>query len=178
MHITKDKMVSLTYTLREGSEQGRVLETVEKGNPLTFLFGNGKLLSKFEENISDLPKGEGFAFQLTPEDAYGQRREELIVDIPKTVFEMDGQVDEQICRIGNQVPMMDKSGRRLNGIILDIYNSTVKMDFNHPMAGVNLHFAGNVEEVREATAAELAQEQQSDCSCCSDADGCSGESCT
>lgn len=178
MNVSDNKMISLIYELRDSSEEGRVLETVEKDKPLTFLFGNGKLLSGFENNIKDLQIGDAFSFQLKPDDAYGQRREELIVDIPKSVFEVDGNIDENICRVGNQVPMMDKSGQRLNGLILDIFNSTVKMDFNHPMAGTTLFFKGEITGIREPSDAEMADVQAGSCSCCSgETDSCNEGSC-
>ena len=75
--------------------------------------------------------------------------------VPKNIFEVDGKIDENLLKVGNMVPMMDAEGRRMNGKILTIDAEAVQMDFNHPMAGNDLFFKGEVSEVREATEEEL-----------------------
>jgi FKBP-type peptidyl-prolyl cis-trans isomerase SlyD len=54
--------------------------------------------------------------------------------------------------------MMDQNGNKLNGVVLELSENEVKMDFNHPLAGENLHFKGQVEEIRPATEEELSHE--------------------
>jgi FKBP-type peptidyl-prolyl cis-trans isomerase SlyD len=174
MKIGKNKMVSLVYELREGNIGGSVIETIEEDSPLNFIFGTSHLLPSFESQINSLGKGDTFDFILPSASAYGERREEMIIDVPATVFEKEGRVDENICRVGNQVPMVDSSGNPLTGIILEITDQSVRMDFNHPMAGVDLCFSGQILDVREPTQAELAGNYT--CSGC-DPDtqsGCSG----
>lgn len=169
-------MVSLIYELRENNPDGKIIEYLEDTRPLTFVFGAGRLLPEFESNISLLSKGDKFSFSLTSENAYGERREDMIIDLPMTVFERDGKVDEQICRVGNEVPMVDSEGHPLSGVICEIAGDSVKMDFNHPMAGINLFFAGKIVDVRNATNDEIAQLNGS-CSSCgsfSNESGCHG----
>ena len=171
MEITDKKVVSLVYELRQDSVEGAVVEQVDKDNPLTFLFGSGNLLPKFEEYLSGLKTGEGFEFGLNSEDAYGPVVDNAIVNVPKNIFEVEGQIDENMLQVGNMVPMMDNDGRRLNGKILEITDEIVNMDFNHPMAGENLHFKGEVTEVREATDEELTHGHvhgNQDCGSCDD----------
>lgn len=171
MEITDKKVVSLIYELRQENATGQVVEQVEKSNPLTFLFGSGNLLPKFEENLAGLKAGEAFEFGLKSEDAYGPVVDNAIVDVPKSIFEVEGEIDQNILQVGNMVPMMDNGGRRLNGRILEIGDEAVKMDFNHPMAGTDLHFKGEVTEIREATEEELAHGHvhgNMDCSSCDD----------
>jgi FKBP-type peptidyl-prolyl cis-trans isomerase SlyD len=174
MKIEKNKMVSLIYELREGSEDGRVLEVLDENRPLRFIYGTGRLLPHFESNISDLANGDDFRFRLPADAAYGERREEMIIDVPVSVFETDGKLNEDICRVGNEVPMMDSDGNPLNGIIYEINESHVKMDFNHPMAGIDLFFSGKIVEVRDATDHELAGTAHSCSGCGSDSSGCGG----
>jgi FKBP-type peptidyl-prolyl cis-trans isomerase SlyD len=175
MKIEKNKMVSLIYELREGDSGGRIIETLDELKPLTFLYGTGRLLPFFESNISDLGIGESFMFTLTSEMAYGERREEMIVDVPVSVFESDGKINEDICRVGNEVPMMDGEGNPLNGTISEITDTFVKMDFNHPMAGLDLFFTGKIVDVRDATDYELAGNMNSCAGCGSDShSGCDG----
>jgi FKBP-type peptidyl-prolyl cis-trans isomerase SlyD len=156
MIAEKNNVVSIVYELRSGSSEGEVVESLNNDNPLTFLFGTGGLLPKFEENLSGLTSGDDFEFLLRSEDAYGPVVENAIVHVPKSVFEIDGKIDESLMQIGNTVPMMDAEGRRLNGKVMAIEAEAVQMDFNHPMAGNDLYFKGQVTDVRSATEEELS----------------------
>ena len=178
MVIKKDKVVSLSYQLRNKSEVGEVIETVQKESPLTFLFGAGNLLPKFEENLEGLKVGESFAFGLKAADAYGDINNKAVVDIPISAFQIDGKLDNEMLKVGNQIPMQDSAGNRLNGIVKNVTESAVTMDFNHPLAGTDLHFSGEVTEIREATEEELSHGHiHAGCSCGDNCgDGC-GDGC-
>lgn len=175
MKIEKNKVVSLIYELREDDSKGRIIETLDNTRPLSFLFGTGKLLPEFESKILSLVKGDSFSFRLDSEKAYGDRSEDMIVNVPVNVFYTDGKLNEDICKVGNTVPMMDSEGNPLEGTIVEITDEHVRMDFNHPMAGVNLYFSGQIVEVREATDHELNGHNHS-CSSCgsSQSAGCGG----
>jgi FKBP-type peptidyl-prolyl cis-trans isomerase SlyD len=155
MEITENKVVSLIYELRRDNQEGEIVETLTKDNPLTFLFGSGSLLAKFEENIQGLAEGDKFSFGLATDEAYGPAEDNAIVDVPMMAFEVDGKVDQNLVKLGNSIPMVDRDGKRLNGIIREIGQEFVKMDFNHPMAGAGLFFSGEITGVREATGDEL-----------------------
>lgn len=157
MKISPNNFVSLSYDLfvgENGKEELMEQATVEK--PLEFIFGTNSMLEEFEKNISGLAAGETFDFVLTSEQAYGEYNDEHVVDLPKNIFEVDGKMDENVIFEGNTVPMMDANGNRLNGSVVSVGDDTVKMDFNHPLAGENLHFVGKVQNVREATEEEIA----------------------
>ncbi len=170
MLITKDKVVSVTYELRENDKQGGVLETVGAEKPLTFLFGAGNLLPKFEENLDGLKTGERFQFLLDSGEAYGEIDENAIVNVPKSIFMKDGEVDEELLTIGNQIPMRDKSGNHFTGVVKEVSEESVKMDFNHPLAGTNLFFSGEVVEVRQASPDELKHGHASNPDACKGCD--------
>lgn len=150
MVIENDKVISLEYQLHVDDENGNVVETVKEDKPFVFLFGKGNLLPKFEENLNGLKEGDGFEFKLNSEEAYGEAREDAVVDIPKNVFEVEGKFDEKLIAEGNVVPMQDKDGNRFNGIVIKVAEDIVKMDFNHPLAGDNLYFKGKVLNIRDA----------------------------
>jgi FKBP-type peptidyl-prolyl cis-trans isomerase SlyD len=172
MKIEKDKVVSLVYELREKNADGRIIEALDYNRPLTFIFGTGKLLPAFESNIDSLSEGADFSFGLNAETAYGEKREEMIVNVPISVFEVDGKIDEKICIVGNEVPMMDGDGNSLRGVINEINSEHVVMDFNHLMAGLDLFFSGKITNVREAT----PEDYESSCSSCgsNNESGCNG----
>lgn len=155
MKIQKDAFVSLSYELRtEGNVNGPLVEKVTSEKPFNFVFGSGFMLKFFEDNISGLEQGAEFEFTLTPDQAYGNYDNEAVVDVPKEVFMVDGKLREDLLLIGRHVPMMGEGGVRLDGIIKAINDDSVKMDFNHPLAGESLFFAGKVLEVRESTEEE------------------------
>lgn len=169
-------MVSLIYELREGSENGNVIEALEESRPLKFIYGTGKLLPVFESNINALRAGDKFSFSMTAADAYGERLEEMVVNVPASVFHKeDGSLNEEICQVGNEIPMMDSNGNRLNGVVNEITDEYIRMDFNHPMAGIDLHFTGRIMDVRDATPEEISATSHSCSSCGSHSnDGCGG----
>lgn len=156
MAITKDKMVSLTYDLRVEGQDGELIEQATAGKPLTFIYGRGMMLPRFEALLEGMEEGKSFEISLSCDEAYGEFDENAVVDLPKNIFIIDGKFDDDIIRVGNTVPMMSTSGQRLNGLVMEITDETVKMDFNHPLAGEDLFFKGEILEVRNATEEELA----------------------
>ena len=183
MTINKDKVVALEYTL---TVNGEVIESVKAEKPLRFIFGAGTLLPKFEENVLEKSVGDAFEFRLEAEEAYGEVNKEMIVEIPKSAFEVDGKFDSEMIAVGKVLPMMDGMGNRLNGTVASLTESGVVMDFNHPLAGQALNFKGKVVEVREATQQELEEglygEKRGGCGGCHGGGcgngGCGGGDCS
>lgn len=155
MMIQKDKVVAISYELRANSPEGELLEQVESGSPLQFVFGTGYMLPEFERNIAGLNIGDSFDFSLDPDQAYGLVDENAIVDLSKEIFMVDGHLRDDLLVVGNTIPMRDNQGNRLDGIVLEVTDENVKLDFNHPMAGETLFFKGSIVEIREATEEEL-----------------------
>jgi len=155
MTISKDHVVAISYTLKEkGSDT--IIENVDANDPFIFLFGAGNLLEKFEENLNSKAKGEKFDFILTASDAYGVLDAEAIVDVPIQVFMNEGKLMEDLVIPGKQVRLVDQQGNPLTGIVLERGLEKIKIDFNHPMAGKDLHFSGEVIEIRKATDEEIS----------------------
>ncbi len=176
LEISKNSMVTLTYDLRIDDENGELIEQATQEQPLQFLYGAGVMLPKFESHLSGLKEGEPFTIKLSKNDAYGELNEDAVVELPKQVFLVDGSFDDELIKVGNTVPMMSSNGQRLNGLVLEINDDTVKMDFNHPLAGEDLHFAGTILGVRQPSDEELA-EMLSGGGCGCGSGGCSDDSC-
>lgn len=168
MKIGENKFVTLSYTL---TVDGNVADAATAENPLAFVFGAGYLLPEFEKNIAGLEPGDKFEFTLTPENGYGQPNPDMVIELSRDTFEVNGQVEEGLLTVGNEIPMMTNDGMRLIGRVVSVDGDKVKMDFNHPMAGKTLNFSGEILGVREATEADYPQ-AQGGCSC-----GCSGDGC-
>ena len=173
MKAENNKMVAVDYTL---TVDGKIADRSRPGQPLEFIFGTGMLLPKFEAAIVGKEPGEKVSFTLAPADGYGEIVDDAIVDLPKTIFMVDGKLAEDILFEGSQVPMSDAQGNRMMGIVKEVGESTVKMDFNHPMAGKTLNFDVEVISVRDVTPEDLAGK----CGCgecsCGDDCHCEGES--
>lgn len=151
MTITQNKVVALTYELRLNDANGEFVEKTETENPLVFLFGAGQMIPDFENNISGLKVGETFAFGITADKAYGEIDEEAVVNIPREIF----AEAEDMLNVGQMIPMRNDQGHMLQGMVQEVTDTMVVMDFNHPMAGKNLYFTGAIQDIREATAEEI-----------------------
>jgi len=180
MKITANKSVSAEYELYVDGETEGELELMEKATseqPLSFIYGVGMMLPKFEENLFGMSAGEKFDFTIEIEDAYGQFEDENVIELERSVFEVDGKLDEEMVFEGNVVPLMDSEGHRINAQIVSVNDTHVKVDLNHPLAGETLHFKGSILEVREATEQELVSLTGGGCGCGCGDDGCSSDSC-
>ncbi len=155
MTISNEKVVTLVYQLKVDNSEGDIIETVKEDKPFVFLYGAGSMLPKFEENLNGLKTGEKFEFTLKSDDAYGQATEDALMDLPKNTFEVDGKIEEGLLAEGNVIPMQNNEGQKFNGVVVEIGDENVKIDFNHPLAGDDLHFTGNIIEVRDATKEEM-----------------------
>ena len=160
MIIDKNSVVTLGYTLKTRSglslEETQV-EKTDSSHPFVFLFGSGMLLPDFEKNIGGKKSGDVFDFFISAENGYGTKNEKYIMNIPIDSFKHpDGTIDLNEIRIGNTLSMSDEHGNNLQGKILEVTAVHVRMDFNHPLAGHELHFTGEVLNVRAATAEEIA----------------------
>ena len=178
MKITKDKFVSAEYELYvDARVEGAELELMERATadePLKFIFGVGMMLPKFEEVLNGLEAGDLFEFTVETDDAYGEYFDDRILNLDRSVFEIDGKFDEEMIYEGKVVPLMDTEGNRMMAEILAVGEATVRVDLNHPLAGERLHFTGKILEVRDATMQELASIVGSGCGSHSDDSGCGG----
>jgi len=142
MQIAKHAVVSLHYTLKD--DAGVVLDTSDGGEPLTYIHGQGNLISGLEAELDGKRKGAALEVSVAPKDAYGELDPKLVHKVPKRQF--DGQV---------------AVGQRFHAgpnvvTVTQVLGDMVTVDGNHPLAGKRLHFKVEVLEVRAATADELA----------------------
>lgn len=151
MKIDNNQVVSLTYDLyvTENDEKKHV-ESATKETPLTFLYGVGMMLPKFEEHLKGLSVGDSYGFSLTAADGYGEYDEKAVAPLPKDMFG-----DQALPEVGTVLPLQDNNGGQFQGRVVSIAEDAVLVDLNHPMAGHELHFNGVIQEIRPATEEEL-----------------------
>ena len=154
MKIEKNKVVSLSYEL---TVEGKTADKAGSDAPLEYIHGTGMLLPKFESEVDGKEVGDTFEFTLSPEEGYGTYDPRYEIDIPLAAFEVDGKLRDDLLVPGNVIPMLNSDGQVVQGVVKSVGEQSVKMDFNHPMAGKTLHFTGKVEKVREATEKELTE---------------------
>ncbi|MDJ0366061.1 FKBP-type peptidyl-prolyl cis-trans isomerase [Hymenobacter sp. H14-R3] len=156
--IAQNSVVTLTYDLSvtDENQQKVLVEQAEADEPMVFLFGHSGLPEEFEQQLDGKNSGDSFSFSLTPEQGYGDYDQQAVVEIPKQVFEIDGQLDSEMLQVGNYLPMADNEGHHMQAKVVEIGEEQITMDFNHPLAGMMMHFDGKIQDVRPATTEELA----------------------
>ena len=152
MKISRNKVVFMTYELEV---EGKIVDKAEESRPLDYIQGTNMLIPKLEEKVEGLEQGDEFSCTIAPEDAYGEYDLSKVFDIPKSSFAIDGKVREDLLEIGRFIPMLNSAGDVCHGMIVEVKENDVTMDFNPPMAGKTLNFKGKIISVRDATDKEL-----------------------
>lgn len=143
------------YSIEDGEREFTEEATVE--HPFQFISGLGLTLDAFEEQIKGLNAGDKFDFTIACTDAYGEYDEDHVIDLPKDIFLIDGKFDNEHIKAGAIVPLMTSEGQHINGSVVEVKDDVVVMDMNHPLAGCDLNFVGEVVTSREASNEELAE---------------------
>lgn len=165
MNITKDKFVAFNYTLKD--ENGTQLDTSIGLEPLAYVHGRGYLIPGLEAQLEGKTAGDKFSCTIQPKDAYGERDERLVTEVPLDKFESDVGV-----KVGMQFQVVTPAGPTIVTVI-EVNGDKVKIDGNHEMAGKVLNFDIEVVEVRDVTEEELAQLEMA-ASGCGGCGGCGG----
>ena len=147
MHIEKNRVVQLHYTLRD--EQGTVVDSSSGRDPLTYLHGKGNIIPGLEQALAGKAAGDKFEVTVAPEKGYGLRDDRLVQIVPRSKF---GEAAE--LAPGMQVRASGPQGARLV-MITRVERDFVTIDANHPLAGRTLHFTVEIAEVRKATHDEV-----------------------
>lgn len=155
MPIEKHTVVTLHYKLQRDNAEGDLVEQTHGTQPLVFLYGVGQMIPEFERQIAGKNPGDSISFGIKHQEAYGPVNKEAIVALPKSTFMVDGKLAEEFLVIGKTIPMQDQNGNQMTGVVKEVKEAEVIIDFNHPMAGVDLFFSVDIQDVRPATASEI-----------------------
>ena len=154
MKITTNSVVELTYELEV---DGQIVDRCPVERPLDYIHGTGSLLPKFEENLEGLEPGDNFKFTLSPDEGYGRRDPDRVIELPKEAFMVNGDMREDLMKPGTTVPLLNHAGQVVPGLVVSVNETTVTIDVNSPMADKTLNFSGSILSVREATEKELTE---------------------
>ena len=154
MKIETMKVVAISY---EVEVEGEVVDRATEDKPLDYIQGMHMIIPKLEATLEGLEEGDAFACTILPEDAYGEYDLSKVFDIPKSSFEFKGKLREDLMQVGKYIPMLNSAGEVCHGMVVEVKEDKVTMDFNAPMAGKTLNFTGRVISVRDATEKELTE---------------------
>jgi peptidylprolyl isomerase len=129
---TNDK-VAVHYTGK--LDDGTVFDSSQGRDPLEFTIGSGQVIPGFEDGVVGMEEGQSKTITLKPDDAYGQVRDDLIVEVNKTDIPKDIDVE-----VGQQLQINRPDGRVIPVLISAIIDDKVTLDANHPLAGKTLTF--------------------------------------
>jgi len=147
----------VAYSLYADGEDGKaeLIEKTSSDRPYSFISGLGFALDYFENQLLQLEQDSPFNFTIPVEDAYGEYLPEHVLTLSKDIFMRDGKFDTTVIYPGAVLPMMNEDGNRLQGIVIEVQQDNVIMDFNHPLAGKSLTFKGKILTRRPATDKEI-----------------------
>lgn len=148
MTIAKDRVVSIHYTLT--NVNGDQLDSSAGQDPLTYLQGHGNIIPGLENALEGKDKGEKLTVTIEAKEAYGERNDQLLQEVPKSQFEGNDGI-----QVGMQFQAQTEQGVMVF-TVKELKDDTVILDGNHPLAGETLNFDVEVVEVRTASEEELA----------------------
>lgn len=158
METAENKYITVAYRLYTTEDgQKELVEEAKAEHPFQFISGLGTTLDAFEKEIAPLAIGDSFNFNIAAQEAYGEYDEAHVLDLPKQIFEIEGKFDEEHIVEGNVVPLMTSDGQHVNGVVVEVKADVVVVDLNHPLAGAELTFEGEVLESRPATNEEIQE---------------------
>ncbi|UYQ95051.1 peptidylprolyl isomerase [Chitinophaga horti] len=141
----RGKVVTINYTIKDS--QGQLLDTNDGQGPVSYVQGANKLLAGLERALEGKKAGDAITVKLSPDEAFGQRVDNLI----RTLRLQDLEVGDEPLEPGEIITLGEEDGA---WIVVAIEEDTVYLDGNDPWAGKTLHISAQVLGVRDATPAE------------------------
>lgn len=142
--IHENSRVKLNFALR--LEDGKVVDSTFERSPAELTIGDGNLPEGFEKHLFGMAAGDKRTVRVEPEDAFGQVNPGNIQSFKIEQFAQAGDIEP-----GMMMSFQDASGAELPGVISEIGEERVTVDFNHPLAGKSLDFEVEIIEVGAAT---------------------------
>lgn len=113
---------------------GEMIATTEGKEPVEFKAGVGEILPGIDDELIGMNKNEEKEITLSPEKGFGQRKEELIVDVGKRVLQ------GKKVQVGQRINVQTQQGRVMPAQVVEIKEDRITLDLNHPLAGKELTF--------------------------------------
>ncbi len=147
MHIEAQKVVTLNYTLTDND--GNVIDQSNDGS-FVYLHGASNIIPGLENALQGKQPGDALDVTVSPEEGYGERDASKTQEVPRNMFPEDTDIEP-----GMQFHAQGPNGEMLVVTVANVEGDTITVDGNHPLAGVQLNFAVEVVEVRDALQEEI-----------------------
>jgi peptidylprolyl isomerase len=136
--VKKGDRIEIEYTGK--LEDGNVFERSD----LEFTVGKGEVVEGLDKVVEDMAVNEEKSVTLGPEEAFGERREEFVIDFPRDKIPESMEIEEDMI-----VELTDMYGNRIPGLVREVREDALKIDLNHPLAGEHVTFDIKIKGIRE-----------------------------
>ena len=130
--------IHYTGTLNDGTQ----FDSSEGRDPLEFSLGSGQVIPGFDKAVEGMSIGDNKSVSIEPEEAYGQKHEQLVQDVPKSALPQD--MDPEV---GMRLQSQSPDGQVIHLVITAVAEESITVDGNHPLAGHTLTFDINLVEI-------------------------------
>ena len=165
LEVSDGMVVSLEYTLRLDNDE--IVDTSEGRPPLEYVQGQQQIVPGLEKALYGMEVGEKKQVVVEPAEGYGERNPEANQVVPRDAFQEDAELER-----GMPIRVSDGGGRTATAFVAEVNPETVKLDFNHPLAGEQLYFDVEIADLREASSADLMGGCGTCGGCSSSSEGC------
>ena len=147
LKVEENMVVTMDFKL---TVDGEVIEDSSESEPIQFLQGAGQVLAALEEQLDGMVVGDEKQVTLQPADGYGELDPEAYSDIDRSEFP-----EEIPMEVGIELELRDQDGDVHYAVIEEVKPDTVRLNFNHMLAGKVLEFSVHIVALREASADEI-----------------------
>ncbi len=130
--------IHYTGTLEDGTQ----FDSSAGRDPLEFALGSGQVIAGFDTAVDGMSVGESKSVTIPPEEAYGERHDQLVQQVPKSALP-----DEIDPAVGMQLQSRSPEGQVMNLVVTEVDEQSITVDGNHPLAGQSLTFAIELVEI-------------------------------
>lgn len=138
--IGSEVTIHITGRLADGT----LIISTQDAEPYTFVVGDEAVLPGITQALIGMRPGESKEITLTPENAFGQWREDLIIQVPRSELVTDEELQP-----GMGLKIRDASGATFNFLVVEVTPEVVTLDGNHPLAGQTVHFKLDLIGIRD-----------------------------
>jgi peptidylprolyl isomerase len=130
--------IRYTGTLDDGTQ----FDSSDGRDPLEFALGGGQVIPGFDSAVDGMTVGDSKSVTIQPDEAYGQRHDQLVQQVPKSALP-----DDMEPSVGMQLQSQSPDGQVMNLVVTEVGDDAITVDANHPLAGQALTFAIELVEI-------------------------------
>ena len=142
IEIESNTRVTLNFSL--SLENGEEVDSNFGADPVSFVMGDGSLLPGFERRLLGMRPGDEAEFRIPPVEGFGEPNDDNVQSLPRRDF------DEEALAPGMLFSFADAAGGEVPGMVAEVSEETVEVDFNHPLSGRTINFKVRIAQVEPA----------------------------